>query len=312
MSMIGKEYLTYCFYFCNLNHSTMTIGKEETRKGYFERINKVIGYINLHLGEELDMKQLAQLGNYSDFHFQRIMRAYLGEPLGAYIIRIRLESSAQLLRLTNLPVQEIAMKVGYENPTSFNKAFKKRFTISPLEFRETINISYQHIKNEKKMNIKDQLTIEPKIKNIEPISVIYTQSLGPYGESASKAWETVCTYASEKKLFGFKTQFIGISHDDPTITDEAKLRYDACIAIRKEIKPEGAIGFKVIPGGKCAIFRHKGSYDKLIDSYGFIFGTWMPESGNEPDDRPGFEIYINDPEKTKPEKLQTDIYIPIK
>lgn len=222
----------------------MTIGKEETRKGYFERINKVIGYINLHLGE----------------------------PLGAYIIRIRLESSAQLLRLTNLPVQEIAMKVGYENPTSFNKAFKKRFTISPLEFRETINISYQHIKNEKKMNIKDQLTIEPKIKNIEPISVIYTQSLGPYGESASKAWETVCTYASEKKLFGFK----------------------------------------VIPGGKCAIFRHKGSYDKLIDSYGFIFGTWMPESGNEPDDRPGFEIYINDPEKTKPEKLQTDIYIPIK
>ena len=71
----------------------MTIGKEETQKGYYERINKVISYINLHIGDEMDMKQLAQIGNYSDFHFQRIMRAYLGEPLGAYIIRIRLESS---------------------------------------------------------------------------------------------------------------------------------------------------------------------------------------------------------------------------
>lgn len=290
----------------------MTFGKQETQKGYFERINKVICYINLHLGDDLDMKQLAQIGNYSDFHFQRIMRAYLGEPLGAYIIRIRLESSAQLLRLTNMPVQEIAMKVGYENPTSFNKAFKKRFTISPLEFRETINISYQHIKKQEIMIISDQISLQPKIKNIDPITVIFAQAIGPYGESASKAWEMVCKYAAEKKLFGFKTQFIGISHDDPIITDEAKLRYDACIAIRKPIKPEGEIGVKEIPGGKYAIFRHKGPYEKFMDSYSYIFGTWMPESGYEPDDRPGLEIYINDPEKTKPEKLQTDIYIPIK
>ncbi len=290
----------------------MTIGREDTKKIYYERINKVIGYINLHLGDDLDMKQLAKIGNYSDFHFQRIMRAYLGEPLGTYIIRIRLESSAQLLRLTSMPVQEIALKVGYENPTSFNKAFKKRFNISPLEFRETININYQHIKSKQIMIISDQISAQPKIKNVDPITVIFAQAIGPYGESATKAWEMVCKYAADKKLFGFKTQFIGISHDDPTITDEARLRYDACIAIRKEVKPEGEIGVKTIPGGKYAIFRHKGSYEKFTDSYSYIFGQWMPESGYEPDDRPGLEIYINDPEKTKPEKLQTDIYIPIK
>lgn len=290
----------------------MTIGKEETQKGYYERINKEIGYINLHLGDKMDMKQLAQLGNYSDFHFQRIMRAYLGEPLGAYIIRIRLESSAQLLRLTSMPIQEIAMKVGYENPTSYNKAFKKRFNMSPNEFRETVHISYQHFKKQEMMNISDQLTVKPKIKNIDPMTVIFAQVIGPYSESSSKAWGKVCKYAEEKKLFGFKTLFIGISHDDPRVTDEAKLRYDACIRIRKVIKPEGEIGVKEIPGGKYAIFRHKGSYEKLMDSYSYIFGPWISESGTELDDRPEFEVYLNAPESTKPEKLLTDIYIPIK
>ena len=290
----------------------MTIGKEETQKGYYERINKVISYINLHLGDEMDMKQLAQLGNYSDFHFQRIMRAYLGEPLGAYIIRIRLESSAQLLRLTSMPVQEIAMKVGYENPTSYNKAFKKRFNMSPNEFRETVHINYQHFKKQEMMNISDQLTVKPKIKNIDPMTVIFAQAIGPYSESSTKAWEKVCKYAEEKKLFGFKTLFIGISHDDPRVTDEAKLRYDACIRIRKAIKPEGEIGVKEIPGGKYAIFRHKGPYEKLMESYNYIFGPWMAESGSELDDRPELEVYLNAPESTKPEKLLTDIYIPIK
>jgi AraC family transcriptional regulator len=286
--------------------------KTETRMIYQERINKILNYINHNIDQPMDISFLAELGHYSPFHFQKIMKAHLGESLGSFIIRIRIETSAHLLKHTSMPVQEIALKTGYENPASFNKAFRKRFQCSPLEFREQKNIEYQHFLNQKTMNISDQISLEPKIKIIDSRTVIYAQAMGPYSESAEKAWATVCGFAAKNRLYGFKTEFIGISHDSPDLTDADKLRYDACITVRKEVKPQGEIGVKTIEGGKYAIFRHKGSYEKFNDSYNYIFGSWMPENNAEPDDKPCFELYLNSPDKTKPEKLLTDIYIPIK
>jgi len=98
--------------------------KADTRNIYFERINKVIYFINNHLDESLEVKKLAQLGNYSPFHFHRIMRAYLGESLGTFIIRIRMETAVTLLIHSNEAISDIAFKVGYENPSSFNKTCK--------------------------------------------------------------------------------------------------------------------------------------------------------------------------------------------
>jgi AraC family transcriptional regulator len=286
--------------------------KPQTRLLYFERINRILNFINLNLDKPMDMDMLAGMGYYSTFHFQKIMRAHLGESLGSHIIRLRIETAAHLLKLTTIPVQDIAMKTGYENPASFNKAFKKRFGISPSEFREQKHTEYQHYLKQTKMNISDQISLQPKIKNIESMKVIYAQATGPYSQSAAKAWETVCSFAAKNKLFGFKTTFIGISHDSPDVTDAEKLRYDACITVKKDVSPQGEIGVKTIDGGKYAIFRHKGSYEKFNDSYNYIYGTWMPENNIEPDDKPCFELYINSPDKTKPEKLLTDIYIPIK
>jgi len=283
-----------------------------TQKLYFERINKVILYINNHLGEELDLEYLAEISNYSPFHFHRIMSAYLGESLGAYIVRIRLETAVSLLRYSEMAVGDVAFKVGYENPASFNKAFKKRFGISPNEYRQ----DYESLKKNENVKIKFKAmqslkSIQPKIKELKPLKVIYARALGSYSQSAGKAWETVCGYAQKNHLFGFKTEFIGISHDDPKVTEPEKLRYDACIVVSKEIKPDGEIGVQEIPGGKYAVFTHMGPYENFQNSYNYIFGTWIAESGVTLRDVRSFEKYLNSPDDTKPEKLLTEIYVPI-
>ncbi len=286
--------------------------KTDTQNFYFERINKVVCHINNHLGENLDVSKLAEIGNYSPYHFHRIMKSYLGEPLAAYITRIRLETAVSLLIYSDEAINAIAFKVGYENPSSFNKAFKKRYGISPAEYRKNSEITLQ-LKNQKvKFNAMESLkSLEPKIKVLKPKKVIYATVLGNYNKSSEKAWETICGYAKEKRLFGFKTEFIGISHDDPKITEPDKLRYDACIAVTKDVKPDGPIGVQEIQGGKFAVFIHKGAYEKLENSYDYIFGKWLPESGKELRNIPCFEKYLNTPEDTAPEKLRTEIYIPI-
>ena len=151
----------------------------------------------------------------------------------------------------------------------------------------------------------------PKIKMVKARKVIYAQALGAYNESTKKAWEQVCGYARQKHLFGFGTEFIGISFDDPTVTEPEKLRYNACLTVSKAVKPEGEIGVMEIPEGKYAIFTHKGPYEGLNDSYSYIYGQWLVENQIKLRDENCLEVYLNSPEKTKPEKLLTEIMIPI-
>ena len=112
-------------------------GKEETIKNNQERINKVLVYISEHLDEKLDLEKLALMSNFSVYHFHRIMRAYLNEPLGAFVTRLRLDKAANLLEFTKDPISDIAYRVGFEVPSSLNKAFRKRFGTTPAAFHET-------------------------------------------------------------------------------------------------------------------------------------------------------------------------------
>lgn len=158
-----------------------------------------------------------------------------------------------------------------------------------------------------------ELTIKPKIKEIKPKKVVYVRSIGAYGgEEMGKAWAKLFEFIKQKKLFGFGMESIGISNDNPEITEFEKCRYDACVSIKKKVVPEGEIGVQEIPGGKYAIFRYQGPYSNLGHVYNYIYRNWLPASNYKLRDAPSFDKYLNNPEKTKPEKLKTHIYLPIK
>jgi AraC family transcriptional regulator len=286
--------------------------RQETTIDHSERINRVVQYMHEHIAEPLDLEKLASVSCYSPFHFHRILRAFLGESIGAYLIRIRLDASAFMLRMTDKAIADIAFEVGYDTPSSFNKAFRKRFGVSPGEFRDNRRSSWATDLITQKRIIMERKDFKPKTKVLKDKKVIYIQRIGNYNDTAGNAWDKVCAYAKEKRLFGMSTEFIGLSHDDPTVTEPEKCRYEACIAVSKEVKPEGEVGFKVIPGGKFLVFKFKGPYDKLGEAYNYIYGHYIPENKIELGEGCGFEKYLNSPEKTKPEKLQTEIYLPLK
>jgi len=160
--------------------------------------------------------------------------------------------------------------------------------------------------------MKSKLDMKPKMIELKDKKVIYVNSIGAYsGKGTEEAWNTVCEFAEKQKLFGRKTEFIGISHDDPNVTDAEKLRYDACVSVTKEILPDGRVGVKLIEGGMYAIFLHKGPYVGFQELYDYIYGVWLPDSNYELRDLPCFEKYLNSPDKIKPESLKTEVYIPV-
>ena len=69
--------------------------KKTTKEEYQKCVNVVVEYINQHLGEDIDLKSLARISNFSPFYFHRIMKAFLGEPIGTFIVRPRTEAAAR-------------------------------------------------------------------------------------------------------------------------------------------------------------------------------------------------------------------------
>ncbi len=57
--------------------------RTSTTEEYHRCVNIVIEYINNHLGEEIDLEKLAEISHFSPYHFHRIMKAFLHEPLGS-------------------------------------------------------------------------------------------------------------------------------------------------------------------------------------------------------------------------------------
>ena len=66
--------------------------KTTTKTEYQQRINVLVEYINNHLGEDIDLNKLAEISGFSRWHFHRIFAEFLGEPVGTFIVRMRVET----------------------------------------------------------------------------------------------------------------------------------------------------------------------------------------------------------------------------
>jgi len=160
--------------------------------------------------------------------------------------------------------------------------------------------------------IPEGFKLKPKIVDRPVKKSIYLRLIGDYkSNDYSHAWEKIWKFIREKRLFGFNQEYLGVAYNDPSITDSDKCQYDCCVTINKDVKPEGEIGVKNIEGGRYAVFKFKGSYDKVGAIYDAIFKTWLPDSNQELRDVPCFEKYLKF-SKTNPDKNKTEIYIPIK
>lgn len=152
----------------------------------------------------------------------------------------------------------------------------------------------------------------PKIITMDNKQVIYVRLTGAFEQldfpgAYTKLWNCV----KANKLFTAGIESVAIYHDDPKVTEGSKLRSDVCLVVHKPVRAQGEIGVKEIQGGRYAVFLYEGPYPDLGQAYDAIFSEWLPASGCALRNIPMFEKYCNNPEKTAPEKLKTEIYVPI-
>ena len=92
-------------------------------------------YINNHLSEDLSLDKLASFFYSSKYHISHVFKDNMGISIHQYIIKKRLHASKNGI-LSGIPFTELYHQYGFSDYTSFYRAFKKEFGLSPKEFRE--------------------------------------------------------------------------------------------------------------------------------------------------------------------------------
>jgi len=99
-------------------------------------IQSVVQYIEKNYHLQLTVEDLALEAGLSKYHLIRRFGEVKQMTPGQYLTKVRIEKAFELLLHTDIPIKEIALKVGYMNDNYFNKAFRKVVGVSPGRFRK--------------------------------------------------------------------------------------------------------------------------------------------------------------------------------
>lgn len=110
-------------------------------RGPGDRIASVLQYVAEHYAEPLSLESLADVVCLHPTYFSNTFRKATGTAPMAFLQRFRIERAKSLLASTDLPVMEVAARVGFQDPYHFSRVFKKLAGVAPKEFHQSVRRS---------------------------------------------------------------------------------------------------------------------------------------------------------------------------
>jgi len=99
------------------------------------KLQQITDWMAEHIADEFNLEQLAARAGLSKFHFERLFKSAIGVSPSRYQINLRINVARQLLRETKKKVVDVALDVGYTNPSHFAELFRRETGMSPSEYR---------------------------------------------------------------------------------------------------------------------------------------------------------------------------------
>ncbi|TWF40391.1 AraC family transcriptional regulator [Chitinophaga polysaccharea] len=187
--------------------------------------SEVLLYINNNLDSKITLERLSEITGYSPFHLQRKLSADLGMSLGKYIQEQRLHTAAYFLALTKLPLDEIKYLVGFDDNSSFGRAFKKLYAVTPMQYRKS-----KRIQQEFPLRTFRYISTNGVLCKEQPqIARVFAYRGDYFSSSIYAIWKEVAAYIEAINKTPQDFEHYAILHECPHLTDNRESRYDAAI-----------------------------------------------------------------------------------
>ncbi|MEL6643023.1 MAG: AraC family transcriptional regulator [Pseudomonadota bacterium] len=273
---------------------------------YEARLLRVLDHIHAHPDGDLSLDALADVAAMSRFHWHRVFHGMTGETLAQAVRRVRMYRAAGWLVQTDLSVAEIARRVGHANTASFGRVFRDAFGMSPGAFRTRGELRPPLLKQRE--GDLPMFAVDISDHPARTLAVLPHQ--GAYLEIGG-VFEKLGALFSTRNLWGHARGMLGVYYDDPNAVAEADLRSHAGVILDGPVALEAPLEPLDLPAGRYAVMHYKGPYTGLKAAYDYLYGEWLPKSGEEVGDHPPIEIYLNSPQEVAPEDLLTDVCVPL-
>ena len=149
--------------------------------------------------------------------------------------------------------------------------------------------------------------IEVEIKEIKPFKYVCVEGKGSYATIESVIG-TLWTEVGKRQIKPAGMMF-GIYYDDPCTTPEKDWKWEMGVPVAEDVKVNEPLKVKDWTHTKVASYVYTGSYDKVGTAYQALYAK-VAKMGYVPAG-PSRSIYLNDPNKVKPEELMTEITVAI-
>lgn len=103
-----------------------------------DRIKDVIKYIETHFGRPISIDEISGVCGFSSSHFMKFFKNIMGSSFVEYLNDYRLSMASRMLIDSDDTVLTIAADCGYENLSYFNRLFKRKYGVTPSEFRKKL------------------------------------------------------------------------------------------------------------------------------------------------------------------------------
>ena len=303
---------------------------------YLELLGRAAAHIDAHLNDPLDAETLADRSAMSRHHFHRIFRAYFGTTVGGYVTWRRLRRACELLADHPASVLAVAQAVGYESAQALAKAMRRELDTTPSAVRDGVPPHWQRLferrllssdESPEELNVSREIPLQPVwFDGPEFVALTATgfgMTDGGMTQAAQAASREVFEAIAAAGLLARARSCLALMPDEPQGPDDPKVRmlfgftFDGSLTDcdtrfgRPELRLTGSLRWTRVPAGRHAVFRHVGPYQDLHKTWSAVYRDWLPATGYALRDTPPFEVYVDDPRDVPPERLRTDLYLPV-
>ena len=287
--------------------------KKSTYEKRAKIANDVMNYVYKYIDTNINIDELCLELNVSKFHLHRIFKDEFGKNIYESIKSIRLQKASNLL-ITNKysTITDISKMTGYSSQTSFLRAFKQRFNMTPKDWK---NGGYKEYSNKIVEKITNQnentnlFDITPIIVKMPEMKGYYIRHQG-YDRSIKKTWQKLQTWIYTNDIKEYKQ--MALHHDNPIITPLEECQYIAIVSLENDELKDVTLPCLIIPKGIYAKFSLSGKYGDVIKLIQWVYHYWLIDSGYETTTNPSYTIYHKNHFLSLDEEFVLDYYLPIR
>ena len=260
-----------------------------------QRFFKSIDFIEQHLYDKISVHEVAASSHYSTYHFSRIFKALVGDTPKEYLRKRRLTVAAKRLLSEDIGILELALDCQFDSQEAFTRAFKDLFNITPAQYRkqnDPFRLLYKDQFSPHMLHhLQNELSMEPEIITRPAVKLVGIAN--QYDEadlSLPRLWSGFRPYRDKIKN-RTSDQSFGIYECYEEDGDDVNFTYVCCAPVENfDDIPEG-MTTRELPEQLYAKFIHKGSIANLDKTLKYIWGSWLPKSKFEYEEKPDFELY---------------------